>query len=111
MAWPCLPAAVKAPLILRLLSLTGLLICGYLAGLKLAGKTSSLAGCGQGSGCGNVLGSEWPQLFGIPVSLLAFVIYLALLIASFRLRDRSTELSQFVLPAPLSGLSGSSISP
>ncbi|MBG69807.1 MAG: hypothetical protein CMN06_06765 [Roseibacillus sp.] len=84
MAWPCLPAAVKAPLILRLLSLTGLLICGYLAGLKLAGKTSSLAGCGQGSGCGNVLGSEWSQLFGIPVSLLAFVIYLALLIASFR---------------------------
>ncbi len=75
---------MKAPLVLRFLSLAGLLICGYLGGLKLAGKTSSLAGCGQGSGCGSVLGSEWSQFFGIPVSLLAFVIYLTLLVASFR---------------------------
>ena len=75
---------MKAPLVLRFLSLAGLLICGYLGGLKLTGKTSSLAGCGQGSGCGSALGSEWSQFFGIPVSLLAFVIYLALLVASFR---------------------------
>lgn len=75
---------MKAPLILRLLSLTGLIICGYLGSLKLAGKTTSLAGCGAGSGCGSVLGSEWSQFFGIPVSLLAFAIYLTLLAASFR---------------------------
>ena len=75
---------MKPPWLLRILSLAGLLICGYLGGLKITGKTSSLAGCGEGSGCGTVLGSEWSQFFGIPVSVLAMVIYIALLAASFR---------------------------
>lgn len=75
---------MKPPWLLRILSLAGLLICGYLGGLKLTGKTSSLAGCGEGSGCGTVLGSEWSQFFGIPVSVLAMVVYVALLAASFR---------------------------
>ena len=72
------------PWILRILSLSGLGICGYLGGLKLTGKTTSLAGCGEGSGCGSVLGSEWSQFFGVPVSVLAFGVYLVVLAASFR---------------------------
>ena len=68
---------MKSPWILRFLTLAGLGICSYLGGLKLAGKTTSLAGCGAGSGCSNVLGSEWSQFFGIPVSVLAGAVYLA----------------------------------
>jgi uncharacterized membrane protein/protein-disulfide isomerase len=75
---------MKSPWILRFLTLAGLGICSYLGGLKLAGKTTSLAGCGAGSGCSNVLGSEWSQFFGIPVSVLAGAVYLALLITTFR---------------------------
>ena len=75
---------MKSPWVLRSFAFAGLGICSYLGALKLAGKTTSLAGCGAGSGCSNVLGSEWSQFFGIPVSILAWGVYLALLIASFR---------------------------
>ena len=75
---------MKSPWALRLLSLSGLAICGYLGVLKLTGQTTSIIGCGTGSGCSNVLGSEWSQFLGIPVSVLAGIVYLALLIATWR---------------------------
>ncbi|MCH2063546.1 MAG: vitamin K epoxide reductase family protein [Roseibacillus sp.] len=75
---------MKSPWALRILALAGLTICGYLGVLKLTGKTTSIIGCGTGSGCSNVLGSAWSQFFGIPVSVLAGIVYLALLITTWR---------------------------
>ncbi len=75
---------MQSPWALRLLALAGLTICGYLGVLKLAGQTTSIVGCGTGSGCSNVLGSEWSQFFGVPVSVLAGIVYLALLITTWR---------------------------
>jgi uncharacterized membrane protein len=40
------------------------------------------AGCGQGSGCAEVLNSRWSQVAGFPVSGLALVVYLGILIAA-----------------------------
>ena len=54
---------------------------GYLALVSLSGKP--IAGCAAGSGCNNVLSTRWAYWLGIPVSLPAFVIYLALLAASW----------------------------
>ena len=75
---------MKSPWILRVLALAGLTICGYLAALKFTGQTTSIVGCGAGSGCSNVLGSEWSQFLGVPVSVLAGVVYLALLTTTWR---------------------------
>ena len=53
---------------------------------KLTGKIDTLAGCGAGSGCANVLGSKWSMVFGtIPVSVFSCLLYLAVL-ASLWLR-------------------------
>lgn len=70
--------------LLRLLALAGFVICTYLFIQKVTGEISSIAGCGTGSGCANVLGSRWSQFFGIPVSGLAAVMYAALLVATWK---------------------------
>ena len=75
---------MKNPLLLRVLALTGFGICAYLGVLKLTGQISSIKGCGAGSGCANVLGSEWSQFLGVPVSVLAGVLYLGLFAATWR---------------------------
>jgi uncharacterized membrane protein/protein-disulfide isomerase len=47
---------------------------------KLTGKIDTLAGCGAGSGCANVLGSKWSMVFGIiPVSVFSCLLYLAIM--------------------------------
>ncbi|MGB1936412.1 MAG: vitamin K epoxide reductase family protein [Akkermansiaceae bacterium] len=49
---------------------------------KWTGKIESLAGCGAGSGCANVLGSKWSMVGGvIPVSVFSCLLYLALVMA------------------------------
>ena len=48
----------------------------FLAWMSLTGK--AIGGCGPGSGCNEVLSSRWAYWVGIPVSIPAFVIYLAL---------------------------------
>lgn len=64
------PAAIVLALCAAALSL-------YLAALALL--TGRLPpGCGEGSGCGDVLTSAWARLFGIPVSLPAIGMYIAL---------------------------------
>lgn len=63
------------------------LLCVVAAGLSLwlsiekwAGRIDSLAGCGAGSGCANVLGSRWSVVFGeIPVSAFSFSLYIFVL--------------------------------
>jgi len=49
---------------------------------KLNGSITSLAGCGGGSDCSNVLGSKWSMVFGvIPVSVLSSLLYIAILVS------------------------------
>jgi uncharacterized membrane protein len=55
-------------------------IAVYLLWLWLAHRGLP-AGCGQGSGCAEVLNSRWSQVLGVPVSGLALVAYLGILIA------------------------------
>ncbi|MGB6221604.1 vitamin K epoxide reductase family protein [Haloferula sp.] len=81
----------KVPrIIVRILAALGLLVSVWLTWLKLSGQISSIAGCGAGSGCSNVLGSRWSEWFLMPVSLLSSFLYLGLLGLTFR--PRSTPL-------------------
>lgn len=75
---------MKTTWILRALAVAGLVISLYLLTLKLTGKISYLVGCGEGSGCANVLGSRWSQFFYIPVSAFAAAMYAALLLATWK---------------------------
>ena len=64
-------------LITLALVLSAILSWHYLAG-------GSMAGCGGGSPCDQVLNSKWSNIAGLfPVSGLAVGVYLALLVASF----------------------------
>ena len=75
---------MKTTWALRILAFAGLAISVYLLTLKLTGKITYLVGCGEGSGCANVLGSRWSQFFYIPVSAFAAVMYAALLVATWK---------------------------
>lgn len=75
---------MKSPWLLRILALVGFVIATYLFVQKATGKIDSIVGCGAESGCANVLGSRWSQFFGIPVSALAALTYLALLAATWK---------------------------
>lgn len=68
--------------LLRAFSLIGLVVSGYLLFLKLTGSINSIVGCGDGSGCANVLGSRWSEFFGIPVSAFSALIYASLIWAT-----------------------------
>ncbi|WP_367875032.1 vitamin K epoxide reductase family protein [Luteolibacter sp. Populi] len=69
---------------LRLLAACGLLLSGYLLIQKATGKISYLVGCGTGSGCENVLGSQWSQWFHVPVTALSLLLYAALFFLTFK---------------------------
>lgn len=75
---------MKSPWLLRILALAGFFISAYLLSQKLMGRIDSIAGCGAGSGCSNVLGSRWSQFFGIPVTGLSSLLYAALFAVSFK---------------------------
>lgn len=62
------------------LSLAGAGVALYLLWLWIAHRGLP-AGCGQGSGCAEVLNSRWSQILGVPVSGLAIVVYAGILIA------------------------------
>ncbi len=68
--------------VIGLLSLAAL-VASYLG--FTSWQSGSVAGCGPGSGCGDVLSSRWSSWFGIPVSLLAIPFYLGLAVAVVRL--------------------------
>ncbi len=61
------------------LAAAALLLSGYLTYASLA--ADGPVGCGAGSGCGEVLGSKWAKVFGVPVGLPAVAAYVALLVA------------------------------
>ena len=71
---------------LRLSSLCGLLLSGWLLFQKATGSITYLVGCGAGSGCANVLGSRWSQWFLVPVTALSLLLYASLLWLTFRPR-------------------------
>lgn len=62
------------------------LVAGYLAWASIS--AGPIAGCDGGSGCEQVLTSRWAYIAGIPVSVGAVGVYLALLVMSFPGRSR-----------------------
>jgi uncharacterized membrane protein len=70
-------------LLIRLLMVGAIGISGYLAFKSLSG--GMVAGCGPESNCDKVLHSRWAYWFGIPVSLPALLVYIAVLVLTFRL--------------------------
>ena len=65
---------------ITILATIALGVSGYLAYSALT--SSSVAGCSGGFfDCGSVLNSRWARWFGIPVSLLASVTYVSLLVS------------------------------
>ncbi len=75
---------MKSPWLLRSLALAGFAISAYLLYKKASGQIDSLAGCGEDSGCANVLGSRWSQFFHIPVTVLAGLMYVGLFAATLK---------------------------
>ena len=60
--------------------------CGvalYMSYVSYAG--GGIAGCGAEGGCNEVLNSRWSKFLGVPVSLPAAGLYVALIVLSFRL--------------------------
>lgn len=51
---------------------------------RLGDGSATLAGCGAGSGCEAVLGSQWSQLFGVPVTVPGLLVYAMLMLALTR---------------------------
>jgi uncharacterized membrane protein len=70
---------------LRLLSVGGLLLSGYLS-FAYSGPGKYLVGCGGDSGCANALGSKWSQWFLVPVTAFSLLLYAALLFLTFKPR-------------------------
>jgi len=82
------PACNFCPLIrkiaLFLLALTGFAINLMLLIRRLSDESATLAGCGPGSGCETVLGSQWSQVLGVPVTIPGLLIYAAVMLALTR---------------------------
>ena len=77
-------------LLTRVLAVIAFVLAGYLAKVSLTG--GAIAGCGPDSGCDQVLHSRWGYWFGIPVSLLAVLLYAAMFGLLWRLSpNRSVE--------------------
>ena len=72
--------------LLRLLILGALGISAYLAWTSLSGK--AVAGCGPDSSCDKVLHSRWGYWFGLPVSVLALLVYISVVALSFGLAEK-----------------------
>src|SRR5437764_14088942 len=70
--------------LLRLAILGALAISIYLAWTSLSGK--AVAGCGADSNCDKVLPSRWGYWFGLPVSVVALLLYVAVFAFTFRMR-------------------------
>lgn len=72
----------------RILAFVGLAISLILIVMKATGKITSVVGCGGEGSCAEVLGSQWSQWFGIPVSWFSLFFYLGLLVLTFRAPGR-----------------------
>ncbi len=68
---------------IRALILVAIAVDGYLLWASLSG--GSVAGCGPESGCDKVLHSRWAYWLGLPVSVPALLVYVAIFGVTFRL--------------------------
>ena len=75
------PAWLKGARALLVIAAAG---AGYLAWVAI--HNGPAAGCGAGSGCNAVLQSRWAYWLGLPVSVPAVLVYLALLGSSLLLK-------------------------
>jgi uncharacterized membrane protein len=72
----------------RMLLAIAMLAAGYLAWVAI--HNGPAAGCGAGSGCNAVLQSRWAYWLGVPVSVPAFLVYVALFGSTLLLQKRSS---------------------
>jgi len=79
-------------------SILALFVAGYLLFTSLS-KSGQPLGCGEQSGCAEVLISRWSQVFGVPVSLPAGLAYIGVIAVTMSLtkltdqtRVRATKL-------------------
>jgi uncharacterized membrane protein len=75
-------------LLVRVCLLIAAAISGYLLSLSLGGGNA--VGCAPGSSCDEVLQSRWAYVFGLPVSGLALIVDLALLLTTFACTPKSS---------------------
>lgn len=83
------PTACNHCLLIRrialfLLALTGFAINLMLLARRLSDEAATLPGCGPGSGCETVLGSQWSEVLGMPVTIPGLLIYTAVMLALTR---------------------------
>ena len=80
-----------AILIVRWLALAAMAVAAYLAYTGLT--KSAPAGCGQGGGCDQVLGSKWSTFIWpwLPISVPAVFVYLGIFASTFYLRPTRPE--------------------
>ncbi len=74
----------KLQVLLFVLAVAGFGINLMLLVKRLGDDSSSLAGCGPGSGCETVLGSQWSQVLGVPVTVPGLLIYVWVMLAITR---------------------------
>jgi uncharacterized membrane protein len=93
--------------LIRALSLIALILAAYLAWTTL-NKQATLVGCGEGSGCEEVLQTRFSKSFGIPVSFGALAVYGSIFALTFRIAPGQTKgwlpLAFLSVLASLSGL-------
>lgn len=97
------PVAANPPMPWLILGLLTIAFCvaSYLGWTGL--QSSSVAGCGPESGCGDVLSSRWSSWLGVPVSLLALPLYLVLIVSTARVgKDRIENVLDILAFAALS---------
>jgi len=75
------PASPSPPSLPVRLMIAALAAIAFVIAAMLFFTPTSAPGCGAGSGCSSVLSSAWSHVLGIPVTVLAGVIYLDILIA------------------------------
>lgn len=76
------------PIWIKILVIVGFLISVYLLGISFV--SAKPLGCGEESGCAEVLTSRWSQVFGIPVSALAMVVYIGLAVSVMAVNNPHT---------------------
>lgn len=96
MTHPCTRNGSTLRWTIFVLCVLAMALSAWLTYQKLTGKIDTLAGCGKGSHCSNILGSRWSVIFGsIPVSLPSFFVYLGLAI-SLRWRSPSVKMAHLI---------------
>lgn len=76
---PVLPLAMPLLWLVRALALVSSLVAGWLTVLEWANPIVDIAGCGGADGCAALLDSRWSHWFSIPVTLLATLLWSAVL--------------------------------